>query len=360
MMPKISNGASFGGIVNYANDLKDKDTKILASRGIDLRSNYTITQSFKLQAKMNPRVEKCVGHFSLSFPPEDSSRCTDGFMRKLAMEFMSKMGITNTQFVMFRHNDRDHDHVHVVYNRVSDSGKTISDGCDVERAIAICQAMTRQYGLHWSDGKRNVDRSRLKGKAIVKYAIYDTAQKVLAGSHTWSDFIRRMSEHGIRVTLSPRENGKGMGIVFTKDNISMSGYQVDRRSLTFDILNERLDLVNAVLPRDQWMLEHVTYRPEEENQNQESRQTGSSYVNPDDFFEDRSVNIYDNTRGSDFLDTDAIAEAASDVASAAAQIAMGPTVVPTADGGGGSGNKSSWRDDDEDEKEKKKRRGFHR
>lgn len=45
MMPKISNGSTFGGIVNYANDIKDKDTTILASRGVDLRSNYTIAKS---------------------------------------------------------------------------------------------------------------------------------------------------------------------------------------------------------------------------------------------------------------------------------------------------------------------------
>ena len=58
MMPKISNGSTFGGIVNYANDIKDKDTTILASRGVDLRSNYTIAKSFKIQAMMNQRVAK--------------------------------------------------------------------------------------------------------------------------------------------------------------------------------------------------------------------------------------------------------------------------------------------------------------
>ena len=72
MMPKISNGCTFGGIVNYANDIKDKGTTILASRGIDTTDNYTIAQSFKVQAMMNRRVGKCVGHFALSFPPEDT------------------------------------------------------------------------------------------------------------------------------------------------------------------------------------------------------------------------------------------------------------------------------------------------
>lgn len=43
-----------------------------------------------------------------------------------------------------------------------------------------------------------------------------------------------MKEQGIQVQVAPREGGKGMGVVFT-GNVSMSGYQVDRRSLTFYI-----------------------------------------------------------------------------------------------------------------------------
>ncbi len=359
MMVKISNGTTFGGIVNYANDLKDKGTTILASRGIDLTNNYTISQSFKVQAMMNRRVENCVGHFALSFPPEDAHRCTDGFMRKLAMEYMRKMGITNTQFVIFRHHDHDHQHVHVVYNRVDDNGKTISDGCDVERAIAICQAMTRQYGLHWSDGKMNVDRKRLKGKAAVKYAINDAAQSALAGSHSWADFIQRMKEQGIQVTIAPRGDGKGMGITFTKGKVSMSGYQVDRRTLTFGNLNERLYNVNAVLPKEyQLPVNRVEFGIDYPEPKLNIPLPPLFDGNPDDYEEDESVNIYNNDESSDFFDTEAAAEAVTNVAAAAVEAIIAPNVVPSAAGGGGGSH-----DDDEDDEEKKKKRKrptFHR
>ena len=362
MMPKISNGSTFGGIVNYANDIKDKGTTILASRGVDLTNNYTIAQSFKIQAMMNQRVQNCVGHFALSFPPEDAHRCTDGFMRKLAMEYMKKMGITDTQFVIFRHHDHDHDHVHVVYNRVNDFGKTISDGCDVERAIAICQAMTRHYGLHWSDGKMNVNRNRLKGKAVVKYAIFDAAQKALAGSETWNGFIERMKEQGIQVRVAPRDDGKGMGIVFTKGNVSMSGYQVDRRSLTFYKLNQHLYNINDLLPRDQWLPDEPRNSMGEYDESQsDSRLPKVSFNRSDEYVEDSSVNIYDENNDSSFFDTDSAAEVASNVAAAAVEMVTGPAVVPTS-GGGGGGSSSGWGDDDDDDEKKKKRNTpkFHR
>ena len=361
MMPKISNGSTFGGIVNYANDIKDKDATILASRGVDLRSNYTIAKSFKIQAMMNPRVENCVGHFALSFPPEDAHRCTDGFMRKLAMEYMKKMGIVNTQFVIFRHHDHDHDHVHVVYNRVDDSGKTISDGCDVERAIAICQAMTRHYGLHWSEGKMNVNRDRLKGKAKVKYAIYDAAQKALTDTQTWPDFIKRMEEQGIQVKLAPRENGKGIGITFTMGDVSMSGTQVDRRTLTFGKLNKFLYNVNNVLPKEQLLPDEPQFNVVNfDDLESEVLLPKVTFDKSDEYVEDSSVNIYDSDSDSAFFDTDAIAETASNIGAAAVELMVGSTdVAPTLGGGGGSSS-SGWGDDDDDEKKKNKRSSFHR
>lgn len=361
MMPKISNGSTFGGIVNYANDIKDKGTTILASRGVELTNNYTIAQSFKVQAMMNRKVENCVGHFSLCFPPEDAHRCTDGFMRKLAMEYMKKMGIVNTQFVIFRHHDKDHQHVHVVYNRVNDYGKTISDGCDVERAIAICQAMTRHYGLHWSDGKMNVDRTRLKGKASIRYAIFDAAQKALADCQTWKEFIKRMEEQGIQVRLAPREGGKGMGITFTKGNVSMSGYQVDRRSLTFNILYMQLCNVNHVLPEDQKLpYDHVFSDSTDEEPLKENRQPHASFDKSDEYVEDKSVNVYDDSNDSAFFDTNAAAETVSNVAAAAVQVMLGSTDIAPSVGGGGGGSSNSKDDDEDEDKKKKRHRSFHR
>ena len=47
MIAQISTGEGFGGLVNYANDIIKKDTVIIASEGVNLSSNATITASFK-------------------------------------------------------------------------------------------------------------------------------------------------------------------------------------------------------------------------------------------------------------------------------------------------------------------------
>ena len=247
MIATISNGAAFGGIVNYAYDILAKNTEILGMRNIDISSHATITAGFKLQAMMKPNVSKCVGHFSLSFSPEDKPKMTNEFMRKFTEDYMQRMGITDTQYVIFRHHDHDHDHVHVVYNRIDNNGKVISDRHDRKRSQAISRKMTREYHLSFGKDKEKVHRERLKGKDKVKYAIFDAAKVALNGSHSWKEFIQRMAEQGITVKFRSRPNDKGLGITFTKDNVTFSGSKVDR-SLTFNQLDKLLvgiDLIDT-------------------------------------------------------------------------------------------------------------------
>ena len=68
----ISSGTGFGGTLNYDLDKdgrNDKEAEILEAEGVDvildIDGKYKgdpqhIAQSFRMQAEMNPRVEKCV------------------------------------------------------------------------------------------------------------------------------------------------------------------------------------------------------------------------------------------------------------------------------------------------------------
>lgn len=100
MMAKISSGQGFAGLVDYANDIKDKNANIIASEGVDLTSNKSIVASFSLQAKSRPSLKNFVGHISLSFAPEDAPKLSDTLMADIAKEYLRRMGIVNTQFVM--------------------------------------------------------------------------------------------------------------------------------------------------------------------------------------------------------------------------------------------------------------------
>ena len=52
----------------------------------------------------------------------------------IAAEYLSGMGIRNTQFIIARHRDREHPHLHILFNRVDNDGRTVSDRNDRYRS----------------------------------------------------------------------------------------------------------------------------------------------------------------------------------------------------------------------------------
>jgi hypothetical protein len=90
-----------------------KDAKLLAAEGVLLESRQSIIDSFEAQYQLNPRLGRKVGHISLNFSAQDTVKISDAFMLKVAGEYMQKMGITDTQFIVVRHNDREHPHCHI-------------------------------------------------------------------------------------------------------------------------------------------------------------------------------------------------------------------------------------------------------
>ncbi len=96
MIAKIKKGSGFGGLINYANDIAKKDTVIVASEGVSLSSNATITAGFKAQSRMRPTLKQFVGHISLSFSPNDTPKLSNEFMAQIAREYLKRMGIVNT------------------------------------------------------------------------------------------------------------------------------------------------------------------------------------------------------------------------------------------------------------------------
>mgnify|MGYP007046419128 CR=1 FL=1 len=65
MIANIKTRVDFGGIVNYANDQKNKkkSATLLAHEGVCTVSNKTIADSFQIQASMRPKVKSPVTRF---------------------------------------------------------------------------------------------------------------------------------------------------------------------------------------------------------------------------------------------------------------------------------------------------------
>lgn len=120
MIGKIVTGKSFRGAVEYV--LKKEKAELLDADGVDTSSVANVIGSFNFQRKARPEKAQVVGHISLSFHKNDTPKLSDNLMRELAAAYMKRMGITDTQYIVARHSDTEHPHLHIVYNRVRYTG----------------------------------------------------------------------------------------------------------------------------------------------------------------------------------------------------------------------------------------------
>ena len=240
MIGKLKKGCSFGGCIRYVTG-KD-EAKILASDGVLLGTNTEMAQSFELQRQLNPKIKKPVGHIALSFKPEDKPRLTDELMAKIALEYMQMMGITDTQFIIVRHHNTDNPHCHIVYNRINNEGKLISDRNDYRRNEQVTKALKSKYGLTYGTDKSKTNTHKLRNAERAKYEIHNAVKGALNNSDSWQKFKSELAKRGIHLEFvyKDKERTKVQGIRFCKDGYSFKGTQISR-DYSFGKLNARLE-----------------------------------------------------------------------------------------------------------------------
>jgi hypothetical protein len=227
MIAKIVQGRGFRGVVNY---VLDKDhSHLLYAEGVRLKDKESIVQSFVVQQKLNPKIVKPVAHISLDFSVQDKNRLSDQFMAGMALEYMEKMGYKDTQYIIARHHDTDHPHIHIVINRIDNNGKRISDQNEKLRNTRVCMELTKKYGLYIASGKENVKEYRLKEPDKTKYEIYHALQSAVSKCRNWQELKAELLKSGIKTEF--RNNGttdKIQGVRFGKNEYEFNGSKIDR------------------------------------------------------------------------------------------------------------------------------------
>ena len=231
MIGSITKGSCFSGCVEYALALKEKnkEARLLHSEGLLTDTPKDIVDGFECQRHLNSRVQHWCGHISLSYSPEDSARLSDEAMVKLALEYMEKMGIKNTQFIIVRHLDKEHPHCHIVYNRVDNDGRCVSDSFEYYRSNAICKELKKKYGLTFGENKDKVKVDRLKGRSKTRQEIYLAVQAAKRTAKDWTTFQRELAQKGISVKKQFRRNSTEVeGLSYTMDGRKFKASQIDR------------------------------------------------------------------------------------------------------------------------------------
>lgn len=147
MIAKISSGSSFYGAANYNQQkVNTGQANILEYRGLVNANPRTIDQT--LNSLNNSRTIKPVFHASLSFSPKDSPNLNDKKMVEITKDYMKQMGYAKQPYVIYRHHDTKHPHVHVLTTRVDvNKGKRIPSFNEGIKSKAITEKLEVKYGL---------------------------------------------------------------------------------------------------------------------------------------------------------------------------------------------------------------------
>ena len=203
---------------------------ILEAEGVFANDTKDIIRSFAMQRSGRKEIKQPVGHIPISFSPEDKGRMTDEFMIQLAKEYMQEMEISNTQYIIVRHDNTENPHLHIVYNRIDNDLKLISVNQDYKRNIKVCKKLKDKYNLTYGKGKENVKREKLDNPDRAKYYIYDAIKSVLPSCKTPADLRFALQKFKIEIEYKHKKTTNEIeGVSFRYNNICFKGSQIDRK-----------------------------------------------------------------------------------------------------------------------------------
>lgn len=221
MIGKISTGKSFRGCLNYLHEGRLQQSKALQEIEQEKKQAQVICynqcfgnkkeliQQFNEVRYLNPKLSKPVLHASLSFAHSDQLSNQDKI--DIGKQMAKDFGFENNQYVVIEHSDRQHQHLHIVANRVGYDAKTVSDSNNYKRMANFCRTMERKHQLVQVLSPRKFlskEERILPRQDIRKEALKEAIAKSLKQSTTMKEFQNKITAKGYEIEL-------GRGIAFT-------------------------------------------------------------------------------------------------------------------------------------------------
>lgn len=152
MVAKFSHGSSLYGALSYNQEKVNEGLgKVLATNLViepnDGAFNLTsCMEDFERFIPSHIRTTKPVIHISLN--PHLDDKLTDQQLADIGREYMEQFGYGGQPYMIFKHEDIDREHIHIVSTRVRTDGSIISDSKNYERSRKITDSLEQKYGLH--------------------------------------------------------------------------------------------------------------------------------------------------------------------------------------------------------------------
>lgn len=151
MVVRLTTGRRVAGAVRY-NERKVQaglavqlGAENFSHSGLALASMAYKTKTLEHLTRRNPSVARPCLHCALAFHPEET--LSDEQLRRISAEFMNAIGYQMQPYLLYRHHDTVHPHVHVVTVSVAPDGRRIPDAFLHRRASRIRRRLEQHHSL---------------------------------------------------------------------------------------------------------------------------------------------------------------------------------------------------------------------
>ncbi|MEM8723650.1 MAG: relaxase/mobilization nuclease domain-containing protein [Cyanobacteria bacterium P01_G01_bin.39] len=261
MIGKQVKGKSFRGVLNY---LHDREQSRIIGGNMAGDTPRVMSAEFAVARRLNPQLEKAVYHSSLSLPKDE--HLDDETWNAIADDYLEGMEFVGSQYVVYRHSDKDHDHIHIVASRIRiTDGTTVSDSWDYVRSEQLIRELETKYELTPTVSsnqkqQRGQTSGEIKliertGNGSVREKLQQIIDRETEKAIAMPELINRLKDRGIDAKITVTRTGKIKGISYRLDGVATSGTHLGRgytfgglqryKSVSYDDSKERSELIKA-------------------------------------------------------------------------------------------------------------------
>ena len=226
MVAKIGSGSSIMKALLYnQNKVEKKQAKVLSQNlmFVPADGNYSIgvcLKTFNPYLWANQHTRKPVLHISINPDPKD--KVSDDQLTEIAHTYMEQMGYGSQPFLVFKHEDIDRHHIHIVSLRIDENGKKLDHNFENKRSMQICRDLEKKYGLTPANEKQKVEGYSLNAvdvrKGNIKQQIANVIRPAAESWHFQSlkEYKALLSTCNVElIEVKGNQNGKAYeGIVY--------------------------------------------------------------------------------------------------------------------------------------------------
>ena len=203
MIAKISSGKNFYTVANYnQKKINEGQGAVLYKQKLVKITPKSLQNSF--DSFRTSRVSKPVFHVSLSFSEKDKGKLSNEKMVEITKDYLEKMGYGKQPYIVYRHDDTKHPHVHILTSRVDiGSGKKLPHDHEHRKSKRITDELEVKYNLTISDKQ-----------VLAKREMLGDLKKAMQNGKPES--LKKLNKELSNIGSDVRAKQKGKGIVFYK------------------------------------------------------------------------------------------------------------------------------------------------